>query len=116
MKIRIRGNSVRLRLKMDEVDQLINGHAVKEKTWFASNVFHYHLEPHTTDGADFKDNCLHIYCNQSTLNTFGEPDKVSIQFTAGETVILIEKDFKCLIERSPEEDENAYPNPLAAEQ
>ena len=107
---------MRLRLKMDEVDSLLRGEAVKESTWFASNVFHYHLQPHSEDGADFSDNCLTVFCDQNTLNSFDDPQKVSIKFNAGETSILIEKDFKCLIERSPEEDQNAYPNPLASQQ
>ena len=44
MKLRIRGNSIRLRLKRSEVDRLAAGDKLVEETQFPASVLSYSLE------------------------------------------------------------------------
>ncbi|MEQ1764007.1 MAG: hypothetical protein ABL984_12795, partial [Pyrinomonadaceae bacterium] len=65
MKLRIRGNSVRLRLTQSEVDQLSRTGKISESVEFgvASPGFSYQLSStadDTTMRATFEDDCLNI--------------------------------------------------------
>ncbi len=44
MKIRICGNSIRLRLKRAEVDQIAAGNSILEETHFPNSVLTYRLD------------------------------------------------------------------------
>jgi hypothetical protein len=44
MKLRIRGDSLRLRLKRDEVDQIAAGTSIVEETHFPDSVLTYRLD------------------------------------------------------------------------
>ena len=44
MKLRIRGDSIRLRLKRGEVDQITAGSSIVEETHFPNSVFSYRLD------------------------------------------------------------------------
>jgi Na+-transporting NADH:ubiquinone oxidoreductase subunit NqrA len=44
MKLRIRGDSIRLRLKVSEVDRIAAGESIVEETHFPDSVLTYRLE------------------------------------------------------------------------
>ncbi len=62
MKLRIRGNSVRLRLKQGEVDQVAAGESIVEETHFPGSVLTCRLDVSETNDieANFTDGNLEI--------------------------------------------------------
>jgi hypothetical protein len=122
MKLRIRGNSIRLRLTQSEVDQLGSTGTVKESIEFgsASPAFSYQLST-TVDNdavrATFEDHCLSISIPASEAENWMRSEQVSLEevqpIDGGKFIrILLEKDFACLTERDGEDDTDAFPNPF----
>ena len=123
MKLRIKGNSIRLRLGQSEVKRLATTGAVEESTLFGPSPAHrfvYALRAasgeHDGAIASFAGRSLVISLPQSEIHQWASTEQVAIvaiQQTGDDTQlrILIEKDFEC-IEASPEESqEDAYPHP-----
>jgi len=121
MKLRIRGDSVRLRLKRGEVDLLAAGKSIVEETRFPGAVLSYRLDV-TEDGAvqaHLENNDLVIRLPTSEVSAWATTDEVSImaeQDLAGgdKLTLLIEKDFSCLEpghHRDCEDDEDTFPHP-----
>jgi hypothetical protein len=124
MKIRIRENTIRLRLKQNEVEKLASGQSIVERTCFPDSVLTYRLDV-SADGqfsASFQDGNLTINLPESDITRWSQNDEVSIvaeQALGNSEVLslLIEKDFKCLVpghHRLNEEDADTYPHPDAA--
>jgi hypothetical protein len=123
MKLRIRGNSIRLRLKQSEAAKIAAGRAIAEETRFPGSVLTYCLETTADDqvSASFSDGSLAIRLPQSRAAEWADGDEVSIVAEqdlgeAGVLSLLIEKDFQCLSpghHRPGEDDEDTYPHPEA---
>ncbi len=114
MKLRIRGQSIRLRLTQPEVTQILQGLPVRETTLLPSQNFMYELaasESAKAIVADFADGLLRIIIPQSMALEWAGSDLVGLENKA--LKILIEKDFQCLTPRPSEEDEGSFPNPNA---
>ncbi len=123
MKIRICGDSIRLRLKRSEVEQLASGEPLVEQTHFPGSMLQCRLES-TEDSefsAAFGDNLLSIRLSAVDVSRWATSDKVSLfteQDVGGSSALslLVEKDFQCLSpghHRTGEEDEDTYPHPDA---
>ncbi len=126
MKLRIRGNSLRLRLTKSEVARIAEGLRLEETIMFG-------LEPHqrlsyalecSTDGenmkADYRDGRITVRLPQTVAREWAMTDRVSLD---GEQTLdgssdgavlrlLIEKDFACLTDRRGAEDADTFPHPL----
>lgn len=123
MKLRIRGNSIRLRLKRSEVEQIAAGAALAEMTHFPGATLTCELEqaPDGRFAAQFSDNTLTIRLPAEDVARWSASDEVSLfaeqQVGHAETLsLLVEKDFQCLSpgdHRSHEDDEDTYPHPEA---
>ncbi|SRR5712691_9884161 len=124
MKLRIKGNSIRLRLGRSEVLRLAIDEKVEESTAFGPSEaqrFDYALcasGEGSGVSASFADRRMVIRIPRSMIQQWVTTDQVgihAIQRTGedgGELRILIEKDFEC-IEASPgESQEDAFPHPL----
>lgn len=123
MKLRIRQNTIRLRLKRGEVDQIASGKSIVEETHFADSVLTYRLDV-SDDGkvsASFNDNNIVIGVPLSELTQWAKTDRVSIVAEqalegSGTLSLLIEKDFSCLApghHRPDEDDDDTFPHPDA---
>ena len=115
MKLRIKGNTVRMRLSEPEVTVLAEGKSVVDKTEFLSADLVYKIEPGEENSADFDEGMVKIGLNKDEINIWAETDKVGISLEStsksGNILsILVEKDFKCLTVR-PEDESEMYPNP-----
>ena len=123
MKLRIRGETIRLRLKRNEVDAIASGESLTESTHFPGATFNYRLE--TSDegrfSATFTDNTLAIRLPADDVARWASTEEVSL-YTEQETggpaplSLLVEKDFECLSpghHRPGEDDEDTYPHPDA---
>ncbi len=124
MKLRIRGNSIRLRLTRSEVEQLGRTGTVSEDVEFGATSPGFCYQLSATDDniathAKFEDHCLSISVPASQAERWIGSDEVGIEEMQSIDKnkflrILVEKDFACLTERDGEEESDAFPNPAAA--
>ena len=123
MKLRIRENTIRLRLKRAEVEQIASGQSIVEETHFPESVLTYRLEANGADevSASFEGGNLAIRIPIGEARQWAQSDQVSIvaeQPTgdSGTLSLLIEKDFMCLSpghHRPDEADVDTYAHPEA---
>jgi len=123
MKLRILGDSVRLRLKRGEVEQLAAGTSIVQQTHFPGAVLTYRLDVSENSGisATFDNGSLVISLPKSKVLDWANADDVSLHAEqelsgTGALSLLIEKDFKCLEpghHRNCEDDEDTFPHPRA---
>ena len=123
MKLRIRGDNMRLRLKRGEVDQLAAGISIVEETHLPGAVLTYRLDvsENNSVSATFDNGSLAVSLPKSRVLDWSNSDEVSLfaeQRLSGSNALslLIEKDFKCLEpghHRDCEDDEDTFPHPAA---
>ena len=125
MKLRIRDNSIRLRLTRPEVERANSDGLVKGQVQFAgSNSFAYILEssPATVKPeAHISNNVLTVRIPQLDVKRWAESDQVSITSEqdvndGAQLKILVEKDFACLAPREGEDETDMFPHPDADSQ
>lgn len=124
MKLRIRGDSLRLRLKRGEVDQIAAAGSVTEETHFPGTRLSYRLDVSDSGElrAEFADGDLVVTVPASRARDWAASDDVSLMATqelgGGRSLaILIEKDFACLAPghgRQHGDDADSFPHPEAA--
>ena len=118
MKLRIKGNSIRLRLSKTEVEKLAAANYLEELTSFGNNTFRYALQ--TNDGADelsadFDGSRITVFIPEIFIKDWAVNDVVGFNATiqVSDTAslhILVEKDFKCLDETTESQQDN-FENP-----
>ncbi len=122
MKLRVRDNSIRLRLTRSEVETLREDGLVACRTAFpGGRDFQYVLEssPASVNPAAFFSDCIMtIRLPEATVLAWAATDEVSIRgeqrLVDGAILnILVEKDFTCLTPREGEDESDNYPNPDA---
>lgn len=123
MKLRIRGNSLRLRLKRSEVDRLAAGNKLVEETEFPEAAFSYSLELSDNEDmvASFENGSIAVTMPREIIPEWADTDLVTLYSEQrlpddGVLAILVEKDFSCLEpghHRNCEDDEDTYPHPSA---
>ena len=118
MKLRIQGNSLRLRLTRPEVIHLRHRGQIESSVSFAPGCeLTYGLKSSAGIGAiaaGFDGRSIVVTVPTAVMNEWAEGDRVSLEGPSSAGVqLLIEKDFQCL--HKPDYlDPEAYPNPLAA--
>ena len=123
MKIRTRGDSVRVRLNRGEVDRLAAGISVVDQTHFPDAVLTCRLDVTEVDdiSASFSDGTIALSVPRSRVLNWANTDEVSLYSEqdlseTGSLSLLIEKDFRCLEpghHRDCEDDEDTFPHPSA---
>lgn len=124
MKLRIRGNSIRLRLTQGEVAQLTTDGRVEDAIWFGGDE--HRLKYTITSSEDcenvtskFQNKEITILVPTNVVSEWANSEQVGIEGSQtirdGELNILVEKDFACLKPRHGEEEADTFANPLAAE-
>lgn len=117
MKLRIRGDSVRLRLTRGDVAALVSAGEVVETTRFpGGGTFRYRLSSAADRreiAASVEGTTLSVMLPAALARAWGGSDEVGIRAALplddGELSILIEKDFPCLTARPGEDDSDAFP-------
>jgi hypothetical protein len=117
MKLRIKGNSIRLRLSKPEVEMLSSIGMIKEQTDFGNNSFVYSLQKDIGCElkASFTNNELVIsipakFVTDWPGNTIIGIDNKAVDGNVPALYILVEKDFKCIDEVNEDQSDN-YDNP-----
>lgn len=122
MKLRIRGNSLRLRLTQSEIAQFGETGKVEEMVEFGfapgeSLIYALETDPAATSvGAAFENNRLRVLVPSPEAEKWVRTAQTGI--AAEQPIgnqknlrILIEKDFACLEKRPGDEDRDAFPHP-----
>jgi len=123
MKLRILGNSIRIRLKVGEVQRIAAGERIVEKTHFPGSTLTYSLQAGGDDvmAAHFHDDHLVVRLPIADVEKWAGTDEVSLFSEQdlgdnGALSLLVEKDFKCLEpghHRDCTDDEDTYAHPGA---
>ena len=122
MKLRIRGNSVRLRLGQSEVRRLAESGAIEESTQFdpaGQQQLSYAVESASDAAgvsASFAAGKIRVRLPADLVRRWASSDAVTIegkQVIAGGNwlKILVEKDFECIDGPAEEPQDDAYPHP-----
>ena len=122
MKIRIRGNSVRLRLLQSEVTQLGESGKVSETIQFGlsdSETLTYTLQVSTKADKLQAGLCKNEICitlpNDIAIDWIENEERISLENEKdleNKTLkILVEKDFVCLTRKDDPDNLDAFPNP-----
>ena len=118
MKLRIKGNSLRIRLTRTEVEKFVNTGYLEEQTSFLENKFTYALQSMNDINemaASFGQNKISIFVPANLLVDWPQNDVIGFNSnmpltTTDSLYILIEKDFICLDETTEDQSDN-YENP-----
>lgn len=124
MKLRIKGNTARLRLSQSEVDELAVGRTVSDSIAFgprADDRLSYRVvvaDEVSAIRAELSDGVITFLLPANTALEWAAGDKVSIEAEQavgeeGALSILVEKDFACLNPRRGEDEGEMFPNPNA---
>lgn len=120
MKIRIRDNSIRLRLERAEVESMRDKGVVSSQTNFPDGrCFGYALESSPASispAAFFSENTVTVRLPETVVLAWATTEQVSI---AGDQIlddgqklsILVEKDFACLAPREDEDESDMFDHP-----
>jgi hypothetical protein len=110
MKLRIQGNSIRMRLTKPEVEQFDVHGSIEDTCTMPGGELTFGLKKagETVDCA-MKDHKITVFVPEDIADKWTKTERVGFRGRSGNTEILIEKDFKCL-SRNDEGDE-FYENP-----
>lgn len=120
MKLRIKNNSIRLRLTRGEVDAVREQGIIRSKTGFpGGHEFRYCIEScpaSVSPAAFFSDSEITVRLPETMVLAWATTEQVSM---LGEQVlddgtklqILVEKDFACLVPRGGEDESDMFPHP-----
>lgn len=120
MKLRIRDNSIRLRLSQTEVGTIRSDGIVGGKIVFAAGsslIYCVESSPACVDPvAQFANSELLVRLPESTVVDWADSDEISIAARqllddGSHLDILVEKDFACLTPREGEDESDLFPHP-----
>ena len=118
MKLRIKGNSIRIRLSKTEVDELVSGTTLSDATNFSNSRFGYEVR-RISDGdsltASYENNLITLFvpgkllADWPTNSVVGFESMMPLQ-NSGHLHLLLEKDFKC-VDNTVEDQSDFFDNP-----
>jgi hypothetical protein len=117
MKLRIKGNSLRLRVSQSELARLMSVGHIQETIQFAPASdarLTYALAVRNAGddiGLDYRDQTLTVVLSPAAARRWAESEDVGV-YGDGRVALIVEKDFACLDASDPE-DSDAFPNPKA---
>lgn len=114
MKLRIKGNSIRIRLTRGEVDQLAHAGVVEQRTEFplgGALISRVRRADCRAIAASLDGATIDIVVPSILISEWASTDLVTLESEPSASMqLLIEKDFECLHKRS-DDDVDAYPHP-----
>lgn len=119
MKLRIKGNSIRLRLSQSEVSDFEKSGSIEERTIFPSGsalVYTLARGDHDEFQVELAGSNVIISVPHDIASKWCQGNEVGmdsfIPLTDDQTLrVLIEKDFACLTDRDHEDESDNFPNP-----
>lgn len=118
MKVRIKGNSVRIRVSKSEVEKFATIGYLEEQTCFGDNALIYALQAKPTGdelSADFINGKITMYVPEALVKDWPVNDTTGFDANmptsvSGNLYLLLEKDFICL-DATVEDQSDNYENP-----
>lgn len=118
MKLRIRGNSIRLRLLRSEVAKFGATGIIEESIDFGASKLTYILRRSSKTNnlaVEFSDNKIIVFVPAETAKNWTETELINLsgeqKISDGSVLkILVEKDFVCLDRPDDQDNKDAYPN------
>ena len=117
MKLRIKGNMVRLRLTQSEVARLRDAGQVIESTEFPGGPLRYSVavgDAAAPFAADFRDGRIEVRLPLAEVRQWADSAEEGLYGRAGAVDIAVEKDFQCLHQPGGGDEAEAFPNPAAS--
>ncbi|HEX8756072.1 MAG TPA: hypothetical protein VF745_07020 [Steroidobacteraceae bacterium] len=122
MKLRIKGDSLRLRLSQGEMRSLSEQGAVEDKVSFPGGAtLRYRLRidrKRDAISANYESNLIEIIIPGAQAERWYGTDLVTLSGSqplgAGELRLVLEKDWACLAPREGEDESDNFPHPEAA--
>ena len=119
MKLRIRGNSVRIRLSQSELERLAEEGVAEDRVRFSAETslaYRVKVAPDGPVRAELGPAGVTVTLPKATVDRWLTPEEVSIhaeqRIDGREALkILVEKDFACLVPREGEDESDLFPNP-----
>ena len=119
MKLRIKGNSIRLRLLRSEVERFAAEGEISDELGFGGAALRYSLrmsEKAESINAEFANNEIVVLVPDAFARDWASNDEVGFETEQAigkdETLtILIEKDFVCIDRPQDPDRDDAFPNP-----
>lgn len=126
MKLRLRGDSLRLRLTQSEVEKLMAAGTVEEHTRLGlgpAHAFRYRIELVSSGlplSCALEDGAIVVRVADAIARAWAAGTELALEreqpvADGGTLRILVEKDLACLKPRAGEDDRDAYPNPNAGD-
>jgi hypothetical protein len=126
MKLRVRGDSLRLRLTQSEVQRLIAEGAVEERTHLGvgpTQAFRYRIELVSAGpplSCSLEAGAIVVRVIEADARAWALCAELALEgeqavHDGARLRILVEKDLACLKPRSGEDDSDAFPNPGACD-
>ncbi|MDF2515010.1 MAG: hypothetical protein K0R59_306 [Sphingobacterium sp.] len=115
MKIRIKDNTVRLRLTRSEIDQLGTQGEVSGRTEFIQQDLVYNIVQSATESlvASFVGHKITVGLSAEMIRELVQTERIGFEGQSGKVKLLVEKDFAC-IDNTTEDQSDNYPNPNLA--
>lgn len=124
MKLRIRGNSIRLRVSRSDLIALAENGKIENTIHFADSpaaMWSYGIVQDSTSAlhsVQFEPNRITVMVSPDDVKRWADSEDVGLYFSQnigsqGTLDVLLEKDFACL-DRSDEENSDTFPNPNEA--
>jgi len=117
MKLRIKGNSLRLRVTQSDVSQLMKDGRVEETIQFAPVsdarlTYALIVRDAVCDlQLEYRDQTVTVILSPAAARRWAESEDVGV-YAEGTVGLMVEKDFACL-DRNDSQDADAFPNPKA---
>lgn len=123
MKLRIKGNTLRLRLTQGEIRALAEAGRVQERTEFpGGGVLTYRLrsDQEISDiSVSYSDNLIEFQIPATLAARWCGTDLTTLSATpsvsSGSVQVVLEKDFACLAPRPGEDESDQFPHPRSAQ-
>lgn len=120
MKLRIKGNSIRIRLTKSEVDYFGSTGYLEEKIEFGNSELIYAIKSNVNTNeitANFEGNTITVSIPENLKKEWVETDRIGLENKLDigmgkQLFLLVEKDFVCLDNTFEDQSDN-YPNPNA---
>ena len=113
MKLRIQGDSIRLRLTQFEVEAIGRGELVMETTRLPTPFIYSLAIGGDKVSALYSKDSICVTLPENIALRWATTNEISVRGCEGTVGILVEKDFECLDPRPGERDADAFPNPKA---
>jgi hypothetical protein len=118
MKLRIKGNSIRIRLSITEVNELVSGATLTDSTSFGKSRFGYTVQPVDSGellSASYERDVITLNVPKYLLKDWSTNSTVGFEATMpvddrSHLHLLLEKDFKC-IDQTVADQSDFYDNP-----